>query len=102
MTFEELAGCATKISKQFTIKLGNYSLPELFCLQRSKEKLITIPFLRQLENGTGIITFGGNSISLRYLRKRILDPFNGDSVREIDSVEMITNTPIDNFFQLWE
>ena len=90
-------------SKQFSISLGNYSLPELFILQKQKEKLLSIPFLKLLKDNKAIITFKENYLEVQYVRTRVISAIGSNSQEEeLDTQRIICKVPIKDFFSLYE
>mgnify|MGYP000921753514 FL=1 len=73
LSYNELADLAAKTSKQFNIRLGNYSLPELFALQKQRECLMDASFLHQLGNyNQAILNFQPKIVQILYRRDRFI------------------------------
>lgn len=73
LSYHVLAEIAAKTSKQFNIRLGNYSLPELFLLQKQKENPLTTSFLKSLEDKQAIFIVKKNLLEIVYRHFRMED-----------------------------
>jgi len=70
LLYEEIAEIAKRNSYRFNIKMGNYSLPELFSLHRSNESIINMKFLQSIEGRIGLISFEREMVFVSYVRSR--------------------------------
>ena len=98
LPYNVLADIAAKTSKQFNIRLGNYSLPELFLLQKQKENPITTSFLKLLEDQQVIFILKENLVEIKYRRFRMenptLDSTKPQKIFELEHVDLVVDKSI--------
>ena len=88
LSYNKLAEIAAQTSKQFNIRLGNYSLPELFLLQKQKENPFVTSFLKNLNDHQAILILKENLVEIVYRRFRTGKPTTLESTEPKEIVEL--------------
>ena len=103
LSYEQLVTIAVRNSKQFSIRLGNHSIPELFESQKQREKLISISFLRSLKENKGIITFKEKYLEVYYKKTRVTFSNASETleIEELDKQNIIMKDHCDDFYSLY-
>ena len=93
LLYEEIAEVAKRNSNRFNIKLGNYSLPELFSLHRSNESILNMKFLESIEEKVGLITFERQMVFVSHIRsrKQFLDSKMPNSIEIVKKLIFLEN-----------